>query len=1190
MTNNGMKIDTSQYSSATFYFEVVMSIANGAGTAYAELRNITDGATVTSSEITTSSTTLVRVRSAAITMDTSNVDVYQARIKSSGTHSNTIKMANVVVIQEGETISKTERVWSSFGAQNTSLNLAYAEVGQYRHRFYVGDIDGTITASLVYLFQGTSHASIEVFQKLYNFTDGAEVTGSEASSTSTTAVEVTATPTLVINKAYGTLIRTTGDSGFASAYGSLRIYIRQQDWTKTEAVIDSGSFNVQTTSTSFASDTNFNSIVYLSTDFVDVTTSAYTHFCLYKPSANTATIESRLYDADGAAEVVLTSHAFGSGSNETVDNIETHSLPTSGNRLTLEQRRVTGTTGVTTANMNFTVMIEAPAGGTETADVSPVIADFTVPAVTATYEEIDTAAVAPVVTDVTIPAVTATYQTSVDGWYNNSCAWQYRVKVTVPAANVSASQTDFPVYVDLSDLPAGFHTNVKAGGVDIRVTTSDGETEVPREVVFYDADTDTGELHFKGNIDDTVDTDFYIYYGNASADDYARDDTYGLENVWNSNYLAVYHLQESVNTDAGGYKDSTANENHGTGVSMAITAPAGKLTGKAAEFDGAADRISLPKLLTNNTWSISAWIFLQTKNGSNGTPIWYQGSGSADLGSEFGLIDTYPTAGDETLFARSGGATLATANDLNWTTDEWYHMAASFNNTAVTFYKDGASAGSGSVSGGTHSDNASALAAWYDYTAGARYLDGLLDEVRIRDDVFTADFVAIENANLDDPGAFYSIGTEEECSAESIQEAEVAPVVASVTMPTVAATYIAVITASVAAVLGSFVVPAVAATYDQVNSASVAPVVAEFSVAEVEAEYPFTVGTDQWVFELDDGVEATVSPIQILVTIPAVASTYIQVETASVDTIPINVDVPAVAATYDEVDAAAVVPVSLLTTIAEVTATYEEVDSAIVSPVAANVSISEVTATYIYVASADVDPVVMEITVTENAATYIEVQTAATSPVVASITIVEVTATYDEVNSATVAPVAINAVIPDVTATYIEIDIAEVSPVIVSITITETTATYDQINNAAVEPIVIDFSIPNVTPNEYYTAAVIPIVAEISIQSVSATYDQLNTASVSPVLISVTISSVAADSSEVRQAVVDAISVLFTITESTATYIISDRAGVKFAIRPSVNRDVMKTGESKTSISQSNLSRTVFTNTANKTILKTKNI
>src|SRR3990167_5201660 len=131
-------------------------------------------------------------------------------------------------------------------------------------------------------------------------------------------------------------------------------------------------------------------------------------------------------------------------------------------------------------------------------------------------------------------------------WYNVS--WDYRVKITVQNGKVDADVTDFPVYVNINNLPAGFHTNVnQTDARDIRVTKSDGTTELPREVVFYTAASDTGELHFKADsVANATDTDFYIYYGNAGASDYAISDTYGANNVWDSNHKMVLHLKDAT--------------------------------------------------------------------------------------------------------------------------------------------------------------------------------------------------------------------------------------------------------------------------------------------------------------------------------------------------------------------------------------------------------------------------------------------------------------------------------------------------------------------------------------------------------------------------------------------------------------------------------------------------------------------
>jgi len=112
-------------------------------------------------------------------------------------------------------------------------------------------------------------------------------------------------------------------------------------------------------------------------------------------------------------------------------------------------------------------------------------------------------------------------------WYNSS--WLYRVKITVLASKVAENLSNYPVYVDLSNLPSEFHTNVnQTDGRDIRITSSDGVTELPREVVYYDSANDKGELHFKAtSLSHSTDTDFYIYYGNSSATEPSDSSTYG---------------------------------------------------------------------------------------------------------------------------------------------------------------------------------------------------------------------------------------------------------------------------------------------------------------------------------------------------------------------------------------------------------------------------------------------------------------------------------------------------------------------------------------------------------------------------------------------------------------------------------------------------------------------------------------
>jgi hypothetical protein len=121
--------------------------------------------------------------------------------------------------------------------------------------------------------------------------------------------------------------------------------------------------------------------------------------------------------------------------------------------------------------------------------------------------------------------------------------WNNILKITIDHTKVASDLTDFPVYVNLADLGASFFTDVKTDGSDIRVFDSATGLEVPYELVAIDTVLNTGELWFKGNLSSSVDTSFYIKYGNASASAYSASDTYGRNNVWGG---TSFHLGDNL--------------------------------------------------------------------------------------------------------------------------------------------------------------------------------------------------------------------------------------------------------------------------------------------------------------------------------------------------------------------------------------------------------------------------------------------------------------------------------------------------------------------------------------------------------------------------------------------------------------------------------------------------------------------
>ncbi len=354
-------------------------------------------------------------------------------------------------------------------------------------------------------------------------------------------------------------------------------------------------------------------------------------------------------------------------------------------------------------------------------------------------------------------------------WFNFD--WNYRVKVTVQNSKVDVNLTDFPVYVDLSDLPAGFFTNVKNDGSDIRVTQADGTTEQAREIVTITTGSSIGEIHFKASsLSSSTDTDFYIYYGNAGASEPAEDATYGRENTWNSDYIAVWHLQESADGTVDEYLDSTSNDNDGTGGDGNSPNTPVQIDGKIAKGQDFIDSpsfdfIKVPdsaSLVFSSGFTFSAWVwpdevpgsandlgdFIMSKNNAfagNQMEFEWGWTDSVRPGVQwysnafdFGVANTYPTAG------------------------QWNHMVATFDGTDVDYFLDG------SADGGYTPFNNPPPNTVYDLNIGGIRprstgydFEGKLDEIRIQSGEVSATFISTEHNNQNSPSTFYAVGNQE---------------------------------------------------------------------------------------------------------------------------------------------------------------------------------------------------------------------------------------------------------------------------------------------------------------------------------------------------------------------------------------------------------------------------------------------
>jgi len=196
------------------------------------------------------------------------------------------------------------------------------------------------------------------------------------------------------------------------------------------------------------------------------------------------------------------------------------------------------------------------------------------------------------------------FVTSTGPWLSG---YSYRKTITISNANISADLTNFPLDVLLSSSNFDF-THALSTGYDVKFTSSDATTLLSFEREYYDSTNSRAKFHIKiPSVSTSANTIIYMYYGNASA-----TDTNSPADVWDSNYVGVWHLG-TVTTD------STANDNDGTATGT--TANVSTTYGLARDFNGSSDTVTIPNDSTLNfssaPFTITAFYKDAVTTGSN---------------------------------------------------------------------------------------------------------------------------------------------------------------------------------------------------------------------------------------------------------------------------------------------------------------------------------------------------------------------------------------------------------------------------------------------------------------------------------------------------------------------------------------------------------------------------------------------
>ena len=206
---------------------------------------------------------------------------------------------------------------------------------------------------------------------------------------------------------------------------------------------------------------------------------------------------------------------------------------------------------------------------------------------------------------------------------------------------------------------------------------------------------------------------------------------YKLSKLPQSSYIKAYWQFEEA---SGTIYDQTANNNNGTynGILYQQTGKIGKCLGfDGDDFVNCGSDDSLH--LTNVT--IVAWINLDI------APYTYHSIyGHRDNIDKGYLFAVRPTHLDFTTY----GVADVQSDAISWTTDQWYHVAVTYDGSNIAFYLNGEAKGTGSASMNAW-DTTNVLSIGKAH--GGLYFQGRIDEVIIYNKVLTVSEITTLYAN-----------------------------------------------------------------------------------------------------------------------------------------------------------------------------------------------------------------------------------------------------------------------------------------------------------------------------------------------------------------------------------------------------------------------------------------------------------
>jgi len=322
--------------------------------------------------------------------------------------------------------------------------------------------------------------------------------------------------------------------------------------------------------------------------------------------------------------------------------------------------------------------------------------------------------------------------------------WNYYKNITLNASQIPSDQSYFPVCINITD--SDLASNAQADGDDILFASNFG-AKLNHEIELYNSTT--GHLVAWVNVThlDAELCNISMYYGNAGASNQEN-----VHNVWNDDYVAVYHFADLSDSTDNGY---TIDTNSGCVLTDSDL-------GKGYDFERDDGDYMICSTLLDTFPSkvhLSAWLCPESVT-SDSRMLYDWNYGMDD--QFYSSIDT--DYGGNLRFSLEVGNSFYSVDSSNTVSagEYYFHSHLYEDNSVIKGWKDETKVTDG-TSHGTMSSGASA-----DFNIGsnrgeATNYDGIYDELRISDVARSDDWIttAYNSMNNATDGGFFSLGPQE---------------------------------------------------------------------------------------------------------------------------------------------------------------------------------------------------------------------------------------------------------------------------------------------------------------------------------------------------------------------------------------------------------------------------------------------